>query len=188
MKIKFGQKLSPSDARNYFITSDLHFGHANVLKFCPDTRPWKNVEDMNQGLIDHWNGVVGEKDVVFHLGDMFFGNKTFVENILSSLKGTIVHLYGNHSKVLRNQFTNLNTFDYLEISYNKFDIVMNHYAQRVWNRSHYGSLHVFGHSHGSLEGIGRSMDVGWDAQGKILTLDEVVDTLSSKEIYCEDGH
>lgn len=185
--IRFGDKLN--EDKNYFVTSDLHFHHKTILKFCPDTRPWENVEDMNEGLIYHWNSVVGEDDVVFDLGDMFFCNKEKIQEILSQLNGHIVHLYGNHSKCLRNQFSNnINAFDYLEVSYKGTHIVMNHYAQRVWNRAHYGAIHLFGHSHGSLEGVGRSMDVGWDAHGKLLTLDEVVDTLLSKEIYCEDGH
>lgn len=186
MKIKFGDKLSLNT--NYFVTSDLHFHHKNILKFCPDTRPWVTVEEMNEALIQHWNSFVKEGDVVFHLGDMFFCNKDDIEYIISRLNGHIVHLFGNHSKVLRNQFQSLNTFDYLEVSYKGSHIVMNHYAQRVWNRAHYGSLHIYGHSHGSLSGVGRSMDVGWDAVGKILTLDEVVDTLSKRDIYCEDMH
>lgn len=184
--IKFGEKLSLD--RDYFTTSDLHFHHKNILRFCPNTRPWDTVEEMNEALITHWNSNVGENDVVFDLGDMFFCNKEDTIEILEQLNGHIVHLYGNHSKTLRNQFKQLNAFDYLEVSYKGVNIVMNHYAQRVWNRAHYGAIHLFGHSHGSLEGVGRSMDVGWDAQGKILTLDEVVDTLCAKEIYCEDGH
>lgn len=186
--IKFGQKLLSSDERNYFITSDLHFYHNNIIKFCPATRPWKTAEEMNKGLIDHWNSIVDTNDVVFDVGDMFFCNKENITEILGQLNGDIVHIYGNHSKVLRNQFCGINAFDYLELTYNSTHIILNHYAQRVWNRAHYGSIHCFGHSHGSLEGVGRSMDVGWDAHGRILSLNEVVETLNSKEIYCEDEH
>lgn len=89
MNIKFGQKLNSSD-RNYIITADLHFGHKNVLKFCPDTRPWETVEDMKEGLIEHWNSQVGSDDVVFDLGDMFFCSKEETKEILDRLNGHIV--------------------------------------------------------------------------------------------------
>ena len=186
--IKFNQKINSENLKGkIYVSSDLHFFHANVIKFCPDTRPWSTVEEMNEGLISHWNEVVCEDDIVLHLGDFSFGNADQTRAILDRLNGNIVHLYGNHSKALRNSL-NVEGFDYLEFTYNKTHITCNHYAQRVWNRSHYGSLCLYGHSHGSLEGVGRSMDVGWDAHGRLLTLDEVVATLKQKEIYCEDGH
>lgn len=186
--IKFAQRIKTEGSeRKYFITSDLHFGHKNVLKFCPDTRPWVTIEEMEDGIVDHWNSRVEPDDVVFDLGDMFFGNKESITRILHKLNGNIVHLYGNHSKVLRNQFK-LNSYDYLEINYNNTHIVMNHYAQRTWNRSHYGSIHMFGHSHGGLESYGRSMDVGWDAHGRILTLDEAVEMCLNMPIEIADKH
>jgi len=39
---------------------------------------------------------------------------------------------------------------------------LSHYSHQVWPASHKGVIHLFGHSHGSLRGIGRSMDVGVD--------------------------
>lgn len=41
---------------------------------------------------------------------------------------------------------------------------LSHYAHRVWPAGHHGSYHFYGHSHGSLPGIGRSRDVGVDLQ------------------------
>lgn len=186
MTIKFNQKIKNPEVK-YFVTSDLHFYHKNILEFCPDTRPWGNVGDMNQGLIDHWNTQIGEDDVVLHLGDFSFGNKEQTQSILEQLNGNVVHLYGNHSKALRDQLC-VYGFDYLEFSYKGIKVICNHYAQRVWNRSHFGSVHLFGHSHGSLEGIGRSMDVGFDAHGRILTLDEALDMCMIKDIHKEDHH
>lgn len=185
--IKFGQKINSEDKRNYFVTSDLHFFHKSILEFCPKTRPWNSVEEMNNGLIEHWNSLVSEDDIVFHLGDFSFGNKEQTQYILDSLNGHIVHLYGNHAKVLRNQFK-LNAYDYLEIKYDKTHIVMNHYAQAIWNRSHYGSVMLFGHSHGSYEGQGRTIDVGWDVHGRLLKLDEAVKMCKNKEIVILDQH
>jgi calcineurin-like phosphoesterase family protein len=41
-------------------------------------------------------------------------------------------------------------------------VVLCHYSMQVWDRSHYGSWHLFDHSHGTLKGIGLSFDVGTD--------------------------
>ena len=51
-------------------TSDTHFGHNNIIKFCK--RPWKTTEEMNEALIERWNSVVKPDDIVFHLGDFAF--------------------------------------------------------------------------------------------------------------------
>lgn len=80
--IGFNQKLSSKDEREYFIVSDLHFFHKGVLGFCPDTRPWKDVDEMNEGLIDHWNSVVSTDDVVFCLGDFSFKAKEATQSII----------------------------------------------------------------------------------------------------------
>jgi calcineurin-like phosphoesterase family protein len=44
------------------------------------------------------------------------------------------------------------------------DIVLLHYAMRVWNKSHHGAFHCYGHSHHSLpdDPNALSMDVGVD--------------------------
>ncbi len=54
-----------------FCTSDTHFFHDNLLgtnKFAP--RPFNNVNEMNQTIINNWNDKVGENDIVYHLGDI----------------------------------------------------------------------------------------------------------------------
>ncbi len=50
-----------------FWTSDLHFSHANVIRYC--SRPFATVEEMNEALVRNWNEVVGPEDTVYCLGD-----------------------------------------------------------------------------------------------------------------------
>ena len=178
--LKFNQKLNTED-KDYHITSDLHFFHKNILKFCSDTRPWFDVDDMNRGLIEYWNDTVKPDDEIISLGDFSFGNKVQTQGILEQLHGNKTYVLGNHCKLFRNQL-GLPYYDYLELRVNKTKVILQHYAPLVWNAQHYGSVALFGHSHGGLEGAGRSIDVGWDAHGKFLKLEEAVKMCLDKEV------
>ena len=85
-----------------FFTSDHHFYHENLFKkYCPQrNKIWKNIHEMNQGLIDRWNSVVSENDIVYYLGDIILGKRKVeeLEFILDQLKGNIVFLRGNHDR------------------------------------------------------------------------------------------
>ena len=41
-----------------YLTSDLHFNHANILKYEPESRPFSSIEEMNEVIIQNWNEVV----------------------------------------------------------------------------------------------------------------------------------
>ena len=45
-----------------FFTSDTHFNHANIIKYCK--RPFASVEEMNGEMISRWNKVVRPRDTV----------------------------------------------------------------------------------------------------------------------------
>lgn len=79
---------------NIWFTSDLHFGHRNILKFC--ARPWKSIEEMNEGLIKNWNSVVGKDDIIFNLGDFAFAPDRKWKEILKRLNGHHYLILGNH--------------------------------------------------------------------------------------------
>ena len=53
--------------------SDLHFGHANILKF--DNRPFRNTEEMETALIENWNSTVSAGDITYILGDFCWGKR-----------------------------------------------------------------------------------------------------------------
>ena len=79
-----------------YFTSDTHFGHSNVIKFCK--RPWSSVKAMDEGLIRRWNSVVRPKDTVYVLGDFAFTNSKDREAILNRLNGIKILIQGNHDK------------------------------------------------------------------------------------------
>ena len=57
---------------NYWFTSDPHYGHGNIIKYCK--RPFKSVEEMNKTLIKNHNERVKPEDMVFMAGDFCFRN------------------------------------------------------------------------------------------------------------------
>ena len=82
------------ETSNLFLTSDSHFNHANIIKFC--NRPFDSVEEMNETLISNWNNTVPKDGIVFHLGDFAFGGSEVWHKILSRLNGQIHLILGNH--------------------------------------------------------------------------------------------
>lgn len=79
-----------------FFTSDLHFGHANVIKYC--NRPYRTAEEMDEDLISKWNSVVSPQDEVYHLGDFAFLKDEKIKLIVPRLNGKIHGIWGNHDK------------------------------------------------------------------------------------------
>lgn len=157
-----------------FITSDHHFNHKNIIKFC--NRPFNSVDEMDDKLIEEWNNIVGPNDDVYHLGDFSFGSKSKTLHILKQLNGKKYLICGNHEKSVlanvecRNQFEWIK--DYYELKHNSNTYVLFHYAMRVWNKSHHGSIHMYGHTHDSLDVDGQynglSMDVGVDSAYRLF--------------------
>lgn len=83
-----------SSEQGIFFTSDLHFGHKNIIKFC--NRPWDTTEEMDEALIANWNSVVGDNDIVFDLGDFAFATNRRWKDILERLNGRHYLILGNH--------------------------------------------------------------------------------------------
>lgn len=82
---------------NRFFISDTHFGHKNIINY--SDRPFDNFEDMDWQIVNNWNHVVGDTDVVYHLGDVAMGDSTRWDNILKSLNGYKVLVTGNHDRI-----------------------------------------------------------------------------------------
>ncbi len=80
---------------NIFFTSDLHFGHANIIKYC--NRPFKDVDHMNETLVQYWNETVAPGDAVYCLGD-FSMNVPNMEKFTPRLNGRKCLVPGNHDK------------------------------------------------------------------------------------------
>jgi len=145
-------------------TSDTHFGHANIIKYC--NRPFSSPWEMDEALVTNWNNVVTPDDVVYHLGDFAFGHgvaQEYISKIAKRLNGDIHLIRGNHEKLGQSiswRFTSIN--DYAEIEIEKQIIVLFHYGMRTWRNAMKGSWHLYGHSHGGLAPYDKSLDIGVD--------------------------
>lgn len=156
---------------------------------------------MNETLIRNWNEVVAPDDTVWHLGDFAFCQLRQFEELLRRLNGHKNVVLGNHDKVIINHRKHLlqsGLFESIERDVElRLDdapmIVLHHYGKRVWNKSHYGSIHLYGHSHGSLPPYGKSVDVGVDCREvgpgyRPYSLTEVLQYMSGREFKKADHH
>lgn len=151
-----------------WFASDHHFFHKRIQEFCPTTRRGESVEEMNELIIQAHNSCVGYADHVYFLGDFSFGTDEQTLMALRRLNGLKHLVYGNHDKVIKNNKEIQSLFasiqDYKRLSVEKQTVILFHFPIREWESCHHGSFHLYGHVHGGLPGIGRSMDVGLDAR------------------------
>lgn len=189
--------------QNIWFASDYHFLHANVIKY--DNRPFEDVLEMNEVLIDNWNELVDDKDIVFYLGDLSFernGNET--KKIVDQLKGKIHYILGNHDD--EKKIAKLNRFetisDYVNLLVDDEDnprkkqgIIMMHYPILSWDKAHHGDWHLHGHCHQSLankkiEYYNRKvLDVGCNGwEYKPVSYNEIKNIMNTKDIENVDHH
>ncbi len=82
-------------ATRAFVISDTHFDHENIIRYC--SRPFGSSREMNNTIERNWNARVGQKDIVFFLGDMTFGRgHSSVDYWLRRLSGRVFFIRGNH--------------------------------------------------------------------------------------------
>lgn len=88
---------------NIYVISDTHFCHNNVLNFTDDfgnkIRQFNNLNEMHDCIISNWNDTIKDSDIVYHLGDVFLGNREEFEFIWKQLKGKKRLIIGNHDDV-----------------------------------------------------------------------------------------
>lgn len=141
-----------------FFTADLHFGHANVIKF--DQRPFQTVEEMDSELISRWNAKVGKGDLVYVLGDFIWKSSSSEAHVLiKSLNGQIILIKGNHDRFLhnasaKNALAGIKDFDDICVTLNdgsKRRCILSHYFMPFYIGHRYGAIHLHGHSHTTEE-------------------------------------
>lgn len=157
-----------------WFTADHHFAHKNIIEYCG--RPFSSAKSMNQAMISNWNGRVDADDTVYVLGDFTLGGGALAELYFSKLYGKILVVPGGHDYRWVEWAPHQ---DYRSKNGHKIEILpplhtlaiprpnqeyplviaLCHYPMLSWDRSHYGSLHLHGHTHNTLATGGLSADV-----------------------------
>lgn len=142
-----------------YFTADLHLGHESVIKSC--LRPFDDVEEMDEKLIDNWNSKVGKGDTVYIVGD-FMWKAPDPEKYLLRLKGKKILIEGNHDSVWLKKINPSDYFEevhkYLELNIYSRMITLCHYPMLEWRNSRkegssrLGYL-IYGHIHNRTDKI-----------------------------------
>lgn len=187
---------------NIWFSSDIHFGHENILKkFCPSTRLGDTTDEMDNIIINNIQAQVQPGDTLYWLGDIFFCRADRAISIMKRLPVRPKLIWGNHDQVIEDNATLRSYFDILghwaDIKINGQRVILHHFPTYEWHKMHAGAYHLYGHIHshyGHLEhpGIpGRCMDVGIDSRpGKDMTMwswKEVNEILSKRTIRGHGG-
>jgi calcineurin-like phosphoesterase family protein len=191
--------------RKVWITSDTHYGHKNICRGVtswrlPDgsipinkTRDFDTIEEMNEAIVDGINSVVGQDDVLIHLGDFSFGGFENIQKFRDRIICKEIHLIlGNHDTHIENNkgdvqelFTSVN--HYTRLLYKNKTFVLFHFPISSWDSLNKGHIHLHGHVHLPINlrfGKGKKMDVGMDGHPTfgVYGMDDIIQIMDKREI------
>lgn len=95
-----------------YLTSDTHFSHKKIIEYC--NRPFENAHIMDRTIIENWNSVVKDGDLVYHLGDFAFAP---IKNYIRYLNGEIILIRGNHDRGSYIKNSGLKVYQNYDIEY-----------------------------------------------------------------------
>jgi hypothetical protein len=193
-----------------WITSDTHYNHTNICRGVtnwrmPDgsipiaqTRDYETLDRMNSAIVNNINEVVGQDDVLIHLGDWSFGGFEQIEEFHDRLICKNIHLVlGNHDHHIdrnrdniRSKFLSVSWFE--QFSYQGETIEACHYPISSWNGLRKGRIHVHGHCHLPMHkkvSNGRRIDIGMDGSPMFRPYDlkELIKSMKKFPIGSEMG-
>ena len=202
-------KLNLNKGQRLFFTSDTHYNHANI---CSSTTQWTgtvscrefaSLEQMNSHLIANINEVVGQDDILFHLGDWSFGGFDQIKIFRDSIFCKNVHIItGNHDHHIENNkegvqslFSSVNKYLNLNVKYTvgtyapimgEARFALMHFPIASWDNMARGAIHLHGHVHfepNKRIGLGKMMDVGCDGNGLYpIEMSEVLSIMRGQPI------
>jgi len=209
IKVSIDTKNNPEV--NVWITSDTHYSHKNICRGVTawrtkegeipvsQTRDFATIEKMNSSIVNNINEVVGQDDMLIHLGDWSFGGFEQVREFWDRIICKNIHLVlGNHDHHIENNrdgsqglFKSVSHYNTLEIGQFKFRLM--HYPISSWDGLGKGVMHLHGHCHlpNNLKlSKGQRMDVGMDGHTEFRPYNvyrEVVPLLRNRPKVSEIG-
>lgn len=165
-----------------FLTSDQHFKHNNIIKYC--NRPYTNTHFMDKDIIDKYNQVVKEDDICFHLGDLTMeNNPDIITSYLNKLNGHKHLILGNHDRLKPFQYVDCG-YDSVHTSMMLGDKVYMAHDPSTAAALPKGSVLYHGHVHGLYNQIVSLTDVvlfnvGVDVRGMYpIKLDDTLEIIN----------
>ena len=146
--------------RDIWLISDTHWGHRNIINYCD--RPFSDENEMDEALINNWNSVVKDGDIVYHLGDVYWFDETNPDKppvFHNRLKGRKRLIMGNHDNYhdpwLPRTFKKIMQWR----PFPEFDIVLTHQPLHPEGLEHKWKFNIHGHTHQSLVDDDRYINV-----------------------------
>lgn len=132
-----------------FFTADLHLDHESSINF--PRRKHFSLEEWQNLIIDNINKKVSRSDKLWILGDFCLKTKS-ASFFRSKIKAQCVLIHGNHDPSIsscRSVFSEV--YSTRETKCKNVSTFLSHYQHLHWPKSHYGSFHLFGHTHMARE-------------------------------------
>ena len=153
--------------QNIYCIGDHHFGHENIIEYVD--RPFDDIEEMDNYMINSWNKVIDKDDIVYHHGDMFFCNRDRQFEIAKQLNGHIIIIKGNHDSETHKRYMDLG----FEAVFNnpvilEKDIILSHWPVKT------NLFNVHGHIHNNIWEDEKHLNVSCEQINyKPLSLNEI---------------
>ena len=176
-----------------YLTSDTHFGHANIIGYCD--RPYKDTYLMNKALTENWNSVVTPEDTVYHMGDFAFGG---IKKYIPHLNGKIILVRGNHDRDSDIKDCGLEIVQNLDFEYGGLKFKFNHrpvFTAGTVDPYNDGERRskidldkydwiICGHIHEKWKVMQKNINVGVDVWGfKPISFEEIFEMLEKTKDY-----
>ncbi len=208
-------KIILNKGQRLWFTSDTHYNHANI---CSSTTKWKDpvtirefktLEHMNSHLAGNINEIVGQDDILFHLGDWSFGGFESIEQFRNQIVCQNIHIItGNHDHHIQNNrgdcqklFSSVNKYVELNVKWpvgpemHDANFVLMHFPIASWNNMARGAIHLHGHVHFNPNvrlQEGKMMDVGCEGNNLYpIDMSEVLSIMKNrpvKSLFSKDHH
>lgn len=181
-----------------YFSADFHWSHTNIIKGISrwtDKSGCRDFDDVwyhNQTLLNNINNTVGENDILYFLGDFSFNGHINIEKYRNLINCKTIHfIIGNHDgnlvkhKEYHELFASIGITNTIEID--GYTILLNHQAVNNWNvdKENNQYFHLYGHSHGSYQEKGLSMDVGVDCHPEFrpFSFEEIKEFMKKRKTY-----
>jgi len=179
-----------------WVYSDPHFNHANMCNFTnfdgSPVRPWDDVNDMDNEMIERWNSRVADEDVVIILGDVAIQRHGL--HYLDKLRGKKRLVGGNHDIFKLKDY--LQYFEDIKGVYVRpstiGNICMTHFPIHTDSLGKY-ACNVHGHTHGAQVMLNGKPDVRYlcvcveHTDYAPLEWGEMIDRVEARKVVAFNG-